>query len=207
MIAAINDSAFNEGREMKRLEILGLLALTATALLVFAPTASATALTSGGSVYTGAIEGANGEERFSLEDPFGGNVECDSSIKAKVESHGAGVPVGAGISQLAFENCTGGWTVTANSTGSLKIHKLSPGGFPTWFGLTVTLSDHFGGSCSYVLKSPIGGLFYPSSLTGATAKLEMALTLEYESGGMLCSKENYLLGQYILGTPDDLNIH
>lgn len=193
---------------MKRLKILSLTSLGVAALLVFAATASASTITSEGSLYTGTIEAT---ATSSEEAPLTlGGVECESStIKSKVEAHGTGVTAKAGISQLTFEKCTGEWTLTVKSLGALQFHKTSffpELAFVTVSGLTINTLNHFGTSCNYVPNENILGVLLQSVSTKSTARLTVSAGLELESGDMECSEEIGWSGKYIVNTPDSLDV-
>ena len=158
---------------MKYAKILGLLAVAAAAMMAFAASASATAVTSNGSVYTGVIKATHEGTHVTLHNAAA-EIPCNSSVEGSVESHGSSSTAAGKITSLVFNNCTGGWTVTVNTPGTLEVHTTwtrtihEPGGQVTEHtnpnstnngtltssGATVTATNHaLGLTCRYATNA------------------------------------------------------
>jgi hypothetical protein len=88
---------------MRYLKQLGLLAVAAAALMVFAASVSATTVTSPeGTTYTGAIKATSSNAKLSGSFV---TVECsESTLNSQVEQHGAGITV-EGHLNVEFKLC------------------------------------------------------------------------------------------------------
>src|SRR6188472_1362040 len=130
---------------MKYVKIIGLLAVATAALMVFAGSASADTFTSPtGTVYTGEIV-ADAEGHAVLDNPIA-KIECASSVKGKVEEHGAGKVVKGNISALSFTGCTNQWHVTVEAAGTLSVNNEGASTSVFSSGATVE-ATRFGVTC------------------------------------------------------------
>jgi hypothetical protein len=170
---------------MRYTKILGLLAVAAAALMAFAGTASATTITSPtGTLATPTIH-LPSEGHVTLANS-NSNLECAWTIEGAIASHGSGLTAQVKISNFSITGCTGGWTFTANTLGTLEIHWTSGyNGTVTWTGTTIigVLHTIFGDiTCRYLPNSTDFG-----TLTGGNpATIDITASLPFHSGGGLC---------------------
>lgn len=107
---------------MKYVKTLGLLAVAATALMVFASSASATILTDPvGKLNAGTLIRSEAEKAVTLHPPIG-KIECaESTIDGNISKPGgAEETVSVTINTFTFSGCNA--TVTVLKSGSLEIH-------------------------------------------------------------------------------------
>jgi len=106
-------------------KIIGLLALTVTALVALPAVTQATTITSPtGTAKTGDKEGQSENGHIVFANPIA-NISCVSKLNGPIESHGAGVTATGKVSVLTFTGCTNSWHVTAVNMGSLVAHYTS----------------------------------------------------------------------------------
>lgn len=193
---------------MKHLKILGLLAVAAAAMMAFAANASATTVTGNGASYTGAIVASNEGGHVSLHNPAA-KIECSSLVEGTSLTHGDTVTAEGAITKLEFTGCTGGWTVTANTNGTLIAHATSGGnGTLTSTGATVTaVNDIIGITCRYVTSATDVGTLTGSTTTGGTATLDISASIPFHSGSPFCgTAPSAWTGSYSVSTPMSLNL-
>ncbi len=114
---------------MKYVKILGLLAVAAAAMMAFAASASADYVTT---TTGGATPALNSETIHAVNEPTHvvlknaiANIECNSTVVGKVETHTGGTASTAAegkISELNWSSCTNNWHVTTSAPGSLSVH-------------------------------------------------------------------------------------
>ncbi len=189
---------------MKYIKILGLLAVAAAAMMAFAGSASATTVTSNDGT-TPTIE-ASAEGHAVLHNPIA-KIECASTVKGAVESHGSGVTAKGNIASLTFGSpvgtCTNDWHVTVVSAGSLEIHSIGSGnGTLTSSGATVE-ATRFGINCRYSTNNTDIG-----TVTGGEhATLHIQASIPFHSGSFLCgSGATVWTGSYKVSSPTNLTV-
>jgi len=189
---------------MKYVKILSLLAVAAAALMAFAASASATTVTSSTGT-TPTIE-SSAEGHAVLDNPIA-KIECVSTVKGKVETHGTGVTAGGAIETLTFGSpvgtCTNSWHVTVVSAGSLEIHATSGGnGTLTSSGATVE-ATRFGVTCRYATSSTDIG----TVTAGEHATLHITASIPFHSGSFLCGEgATTWTGAYKVSSPTNLSV-
>jgi hypothetical protein len=187
---------------MKHLKLFGLLAIAAAAMMAFAAGASATTVTSGGTVFTGALV-SEAEGHVILDNPIAA-ISCASKVEGSVEQHGEGVTAKGNISALSFTNCTNSWHVTVVSAGSLEVHPIagSSDGTLTSSGATVE-ATRFGMTCRYATSSTDVGRV----TAGEHATLDISAAIPFHSGSGLCgSGATTWTGSYGVTAPTNLTV-
>jgi hypothetical protein len=196
---------------MKYLKMLGLLAVTAAALMAFAGTASATTATSPkGTVYTGNLE-AVAEGWLELHGTFT-TIKCgESVVKGKVEQHGSGVTTAGKISYLTFTQCNS--SVTTRKTGSLEAHATAikgtdADGTVTSTGLEIAISTSVGECVFTTNGTDIGtGTLTSTATTGGNATLDIkSASIPRTGGSFFCGSSGTWTGSYKVTTPSTLYI-
>jgi len=171
---------------MKYVKILGLLAVAAAAMMAFAASASATSVTSttGGATTTPTIHAVNDNGKHVVLANSIANIECQSTVEGKVESHGTGVTAKGAISTLTFTGCTNEWHVTTVKPGTLEVHWTSGhNGTLTSTGANVT-TTRFGVTCNYETSNTDIGL-----VTGGSPA-----TLDIEANIPIAAGSSFLCG-------------
>ena len=201
---------------MKYARILGLLAVAAAAMMAFAASASATTLTSNGSLYTSTIHASSEGGHVTLTNTGSGiTISCASTVSSTVQSHSDTTTAVGPISALSFTGCTGGWTVTANVFGSLEVHTdasdpngTSGNGTLTSTGATVSAFSHvLGITCRYKTENTDIGTLTGSKTTGGTATLDVHASIPWHNGSPFCgTSDSTWVGSYLVETPDNLNV-
>jgi hypothetical protein len=183
---------------MRLAKILNMsLSLAAAALVCAgAGTASATALTNEGSIYTGTLDAASVD--IALEGSFG-TVECGkSNIKTSIESHGSSVTAEGKVGELTLSECN--VPVTVLKAGSIQVHTLSTmsGGDGTVTSSGVEISVHTKlGICVFTTSGTDLGVLDDGALT--FSELDVDAVLARTSGSFLCGASGRLTGNYIMG--------
>lgn len=186
----------------------GLLAVAATALMVFAATASATQVTApAGTLYTGHVEAIN---EGSITISGTATVHCNSSlITGTVTAHGSNVTASGPVTALTFTNCD--QHVVVKATGTFEAHATSGGnGTLTSNKATVTIefTTIFGNiHCNLETRDTDVGDFTaaPSSTSHATIHLNKQIPVEVGSV-FLCGSSATLTGSYKVQTPTGLRL-
>lgn len=194
---------------MKCIKMLGLLAMTAAALMALAGGASATTITSPtGTDYTGAIT-AESEGFIKLDGAFV-TIECDSHIGSKVQQHGAGVTASGEVLALSFTNCN--YPTTIVKRGSLEIHAVNCDvnnectGTLTSTGAEIAIHTSVG-TCVFTTNATHIGSLTPTNETGGNATLDIVGANILRTGGsFLCGAAGTLTGSYKVTTPASLFI-
>ena len=199
---------------MNRVKMFGLFALTATALMSFAASASATTVTSPkGTTYTGAIVASSeGHAIFHDASGLGITIECNQSLEWKVEKHGAGVTVAGPVASMTWTNCTNNWSYTTLKAGSLELHNVSgsENGTLTSAGAEWTSKQSTSGlHCIYSTGAATDfGTLTGSTVTGGNATLDIAATINRTGGssGILCGSKLTWTGSFRFTTPATLYV-
>jgi hypothetical protein len=187
---------------MKYVKMIGLLAVAAAALMAFAGVASATTVTSNEGE-TPTVK-ASSEGHAKLVGPLGINVQCNSTVEGKVESHGAGVTAKGNLSSLTFTGCTNGYEVTVLAKGSLEIHSSN---VLTSTGAEVTVKTPLGFNCIYRTNATDVGTLTESETTGGKATLDIGAKAIPRTGHSgLCGATGEWSGSYIVNSPTTLNV-
>lgn len=194
---------------MKYIKMLGLLAVAAAAMMAFAGTASATTVTSGGSLYTSTIKAEAGETTLHGVT----TITCNKSVvEGTVEAHGADPVTAEGkISKLTFEECN--QHVTVLKAGKLIAHTDTSGtndgnGTLTSSGAEITVQiTGLGISCifgSTTKEIDVG------TLTGSDsshAKLDIdSVPIPRIGHSIFCGSSGEWTGSYTVTTPNNLTI-
>jgi hypothetical protein len=183
---------------MRYVKTLGLLAVAAAALMAFAGTASATALTSpAGTTYTGAVRATSSST--SLHGPFI-TVSCThSTAEGKVEAHGASVTAAGKVSGLTFTGCN--YPVTVKKAGALEVHSGSPSRV-TSSGAEVAIHTSVG-ECVF---STVNTAIDIGQFTGGTpARHDIdSVTIPRTGGSFFCGTAGEWTGSYTITTPGTL---
>lgn len=202
---------------MKCVKTLGSIVAVAAALMAFAASASATTITSPtNTVYTGEIH-AESEGHLVFNNPIA-KIECLSTIKGTIETHGPETTPHGPIASLTFTNCTNSWHLTVIATGSLAIHWTGNHmGTLTSDGATIE-ATRFGVICRYATEETLLGKLTDSHTAGApipvsdtapdtTATLPINASVPFHGGSALCgTKPVEWTGSYKITTPDRLYI-
>lgn len=193
---------------MKISKVLGLLAVTAAALMAFVATASATTLTSPlGTVYTGTIKAHS--SHTELHGPFT-SVTCSTSeVEGKVEKHGNTTTAGGKISKLTFTGCN--FPVKVLKSGSLEIHPkvheaagVLVTGTVTSSGAEITIETSIA-SCIFTTSGTDVGTFTGSNDTGGAAKLDIESAAIPRTGhSIFCGSSGQWTGSYTVTSPNPL---
>lgn len=194
---------------MKYVKILGLLAVAATALMVFSAIASATTLTSpeGTPLKEGAtLHGENENGHVTLANPIA-NISCASTVEGKIAKEGeggAGKPVTGEITHLTFTGCTNSWHVTTISPGDLSLTWKAAGeGSLTSTGAKVE-TTRIGVKCVYVTNNTAIGTATDTSKTKSTPTLHVSagIPISKAESSALCGEGNAKWeGAYVLTNP------
>jgi hypothetical protein len=209
---------------MKYVRTLGLIGLASVALLALAGTASATAITSNGSTYTGKfVAESTTQIQIHRNQLFEGafNVNCAKSrLEGQVESHGVGITATIRLTNVLFMECVTVAYVTETvllKPGNFEVHTASGdtegttgNGTVTYaknpFELTIKWQTMVGNGEHCIFKvsnSDIGSIRGSKSL-GGTAAFELRAALTTSLG---CGLTAELTGNYTISTPDNLNVH
>ncbi|HEX6602760.1 MAG TPA: hypothetical protein VF030_08970 [Solirubrobacterales bacterium] len=192
---------------MKYVKTLGIMVASVAALLAFAATASATAITSGGSVYTGTVQ-ASSEGHVALHGPLGIKAECNSSFAGSIASHGAATTTTQTLSTVSFPGCTNGYEIHVTTLGHFGWH--------WWFGgnarltstsLVIDLTTPLGFNCVYSTNNTEIGTVTGSSTTGGKATVDVSGAIPRTGGSAFCGSSGTLTGSYVINTPSNLNVH
>jgi hypothetical protein len=185
---------------MKHVKTLGLLAVTATALLAFTGVASASTVKSGGANYTSTIAATS--TNFQLHGSFV-TVSCTTShLKGNIESHGAAITTFSATSSFSLTGCN--YTVTVKKAGNVTFHTTTtPNATLTWSGGEMEIHTSIGGCVFTTNNTPIG------TLTGGTgAKLDIDSSAIPRTGGsFFCGSSGEMTGNYTFSTPSNLTLH
>ncbi len=173
---------------MKYVKILGLMAVAAATMMVFAGSASATSVTTttGGAASTPAVHAVNEGGHVTLTNSIA-NIECQSTVEGAVESHGAGKEASGSLNWLLFTGCTNVWHVTEVAPGGLALNWVSGhNGSLTSTGSKVT-TTRFGVTCNYETNGTAIG-----TLTGGNpATLDISASIPIAAGSSgLCGTGN-----------------
>lgn len=196
---------------MKHLKMLGLLALSLTALFTAsAGSASAAELTSPkGTVYNGTLS-AESENGVTFDGPF--QLSCKKSTwEAEVEKQGSAITVSGKVKSLTYTEC-GQSTVSVINPGTFQIHtdaeNANGNGTMTSTGMTITTLTHsvFLGTihCITETNNTHLGTIEGSINTGVTAK--KILTQLADPTDAICSELVSLTGNYKITKPDYLDV-
>jgi len=198
---------------MKFMKSLGVLALSAIALLVLASSASATTLTSpsGTTLGVGAEAKASSVGEVILDGTV--NVKCKKSTgEGPIQNAGgASTTVKFHIWIFVWSEC-GANTVVFVAHGTLIFHWIKPHlALVTWGGgyrITVLTHNILGTiHCIYVPNESELGTFKGSSETGSTATLEInSVPVPRESTDFGCGSTSELTGEYTFTSPDYLDV-
>ncbi len=180
---------------MRYVKILGLLAVTAAAMMAFAASASATTVTgptlkTDGSASTlvereTPVIHAVSEGHVELHNGII-NIKCESTVEGKVEVHGSGITAEGKLSVLNFFNCTDNWVVDVEKTGSLIVHYTSgSNGTLTSTGARVT-ATRFGLSCIYETTATHIGTVTGEKGANGEATLDISANIPRVGGSFLC---------------------
>jgi hypothetical protein len=190
---------------MKYVKILGLLAVAAAALMAFAGTAAADSVstTTGGAAATPTIE-ASAEGHAVLDNPIA-KIECASTVKGAVTSHGAGAAVSGEIKKedLTFTGCTDSWHVTVVAGGTLSVESTTGhNGSVSSTGATVE-ATRFGISCRYITNNtPVGTV-----TGGSPATMAISASIPFHSGSVFCGEgATAWTGSYKVNSPSALYV-
>jgi hypothetical protein len=192
---------------MKYAKILGLLAISAAALMAFAGVASATVVTApAGSTYTGEIKAENEGGHVVLDNPIA-KIECTSNVAGTITQHGAGVTVKGNITSLSFTNCTNSWHVTVISAGTLEAHALGGGNATlTSSGATVE-ATRFGIACRYSTTNTDIGTLTGAATSTSHATLDISAAIPFHGGSGLCGGgATTWTGSYKVTTPTGASV-
>ena len=198
---------------MKWVKMLGLTAIAAIFLMVFGGgNAAATELTCPHGVMceVRTTIHAESENKVVLDAVFG-TVECDSTSEGHTwNTGGAAETVEGPITQLTFTNC-GTDKVEVTFNGSLAIH--TEGGVANGNGTvtsTATRVDvtHAGFTCIFETNGTTIGRLTGSSVTTATATLDISANIPRVGGGggAFCGAAATWTGSYKVTTPDSLDV-
>jgi hypothetical protein len=206
MTMVVNEAAprlFLKGEKaMKHLKILVPAIFVVAGLMAFAGHASATTLTSPtGTVYTGPVE-FQSEGHSVTHNPIA-VIECNSTFRFNVETHGSGVTAGGAVNHMVTGPCTNEWHVTVVSAGTMKVHWTSGyNGTLTSSGITVE-KTRFGISCRYATNNTTIG----TVTGGSPATADISGTMPFHNGSLFCgSGGTGMTGSYKLVTPTSLYV-
>lgn len=200
---------------MRYLKMLGLAAVAATALAVFAAPASATTPTIfPGTLYTGGLKLVS-EGEILIDNEFGlGAMRCSWTLEGKIESHGAGITTAGKFTSLAITGCTDGTVLNAVvSAGSFEIHSDTPGGTNgngtvTVSGLEFTITHPGAFNCKFGAGTGIDfGTLIGTATTGSNATLDVnGVKLPRTADSLFCGTAATLTGSFKVVTPSSLYI-
>lgn len=181
---------------MSYIKILGLLAVAAAAMMAFAASASATSVstTTGGAAETPTIHAVNEGGHVTLTNALA-NIECQSTVEGKVESHGAGVTAKGTLQWLLFTGCTNSWHVTEANPGSLEVHYTSGHNGTLTSSGSLVKATRFGVNCNYETNNTSIG-----TVTGgnpATLHIEASIPLAAGSSPLCGSGNAKWSGAYV----------
>jgi hypothetical protein len=194
---------------MKYIKMLGLLAMTAAALMVFAGAACATTLTAI-PPYTGPIQAVS-EGELELHGPIGSLICNESTVEGNIESHGAGVAASGQVATLDFSQCNEHLTVLKR--GSLSIVGKNPtgNGTVTWTGaeLTIVYTSRFGAiHCIYATNNTSFGTIAGAQSSAGHATLHIEANIpRVVTSGLCGSDPAELTGSYQFTVPTGHQIH
>lgn len=201
---------------MKYVKMLGLLAVSAAALMAFAGSASATTVTSpAGTAYFGAVH-AEAEGHAILHNPIA-EIKCESTVTGHVDKNGVThpgeppvtTPASGPITTLSFGPCTNSWHVTTTEHGGVQtagtLSFVSNGnGTGDLFSSGATVeATRFGITCRYVTNNTTIG-----TVTGGThATLHIEASIPFHSGSSLCGTgATKWTGSYKVTSPTNVTI-
>lgn len=169
---------------MKYVKVLGLLAVAAAMMGIFAASASATTVTGPNGEETPTIHAVNESTYVELHNSIA-NIKCKSTVEGKVESHGPGVTAEGNISTLHFFECTD-WVVHVNKPGKLIVHYTSGNdGTLTSTGARVT-ATRFGIECIYETNATHIGTVTGHKGPSGEATLHISANIPRVGGSFLC---------------------
>lgn len=196
---------------MKQAKVLTLFTAVLVAQMVFAASASATALTSNGLIYTGVLAAEAGENTLHGSAT---NTCGSSKLEANVETHGSFSTAFGPITKLTFELCN--QHVVVLKKGELIFHAdvndpvgSSGNGTVTWRGGEVTFQfTSLGISCILGSAEEVDiGTFTSSNTTGKTAVLDINARIPRTGHSIFCGASWEWTGSYTFTVPDNLNVH
>lgn len=201
---------------MKHLKILSLGLVAAAALMAFvgASTASATVLSgASGNLPAGTVIDANVEGTAVLHAGIT-NVECTAgTVKGTTSNAGSATETVKGTtSEVTFSNCN--CSPIKVSNGTLEIHAIegsNGNGTLTGSSFTaeITCKTIFGNvTCVYATGNgnDLGTLTGSNNLGDKTATMDINAILTRSGGSSLCAAEAEWLANYLVSTPDTLNV-
>jgi hypothetical protein len=188
---------------MKYIKMLGLLAVSAAALMAFAGSASATTLTSSGGATPNIVATAGAT---SLDGAFTTVTCLNSEVAGSVTGHGAGVPASGPISTLDFRECN--FPVTVNKAGTLAVHGTTTTGNGTLTSSGAEVAIHTSvGTCVFTTSNTDVGTVTGSNVTGGHAVLDITGKIPRTAGNFLCGSSGTWTGSYTISTPSSLEVH
>ncbi|HEU5063127.1 MAG TPA: hypothetical protein VFT79_08265 [Solirubrobacterales bacterium] len=195
---------------MKYVKMLGLAAMAMAALMAFAGTAAATTVTSPENVTSTPTIEAESEGATKLSSGFFATVTChNSSVKGKVEQHGAGVTAKGNISSLTFTNCTGGTVTAVTQPGNLEVHPTATTGNGTLTSNSAKVIVHTSvGECVFTTSATDIGTLTGSNITGGKATLDIGSSAIPQTGSNpFCPSSATWSGNYVVNAPTYLAVH
>jgi hypothetical protein len=178
---------------MKHVKVLSLLAIAAAALMAFAGTASATAITSPeGTTYTGFLSATSWNSEI---DGSFVTVKCESSyFHGEVASHG-GVVVSGSISKVNFAGCN--YAVNVKNTGIISVDSSN---VVRSTGMDFEIKTSVGTCIFGTLGTEIGSI-----TEGKWADLDInSAKVSKITGSFLCGSSMTWTGDYQFSTPNDM---
>ena len=183
---------------MKPRNALRCATLVVASALLFAANASATVITSPlGTTYTGVVE-ASSEGHLTLKGSNGLKMECNSTFKKSVQSHGASVTASFVVEDLTLTNCTNSYQVKILNFGTMEQHSLMG---LTGTGQEITVITPMGFNCLYATKATQLGITTDTLETGGNATIHVNATLPRTGHSILCGSTGTLTGSYKITTP------
>jgi hypothetical protein len=187
---------------MKYMKNLGLLAITAVALMAFASSAAATVTSSGGSTPTIFTTTTKTEIHPGSGSSFL-TVSCEHSHMHKVVTrHIFGLAVAFKILTSGFKVCTD--PVTVLNSGEMEVHSTGTtgNGTVTSSGMEIRIHTSEGPVCTFkTSNTDIGTL-----VGGKPAKLNIN-SASIPASGFLCPSTGVWTGLYTFSSPSELSIH
>jgi hypothetical protein len=192
---------------MNRTKIVWSLAIIGSSLMALVATASATTVTApAGTPFTGTYQAAS-EGHVKFHNPVA-LIECGSAVDGHLSSHGAAVTASGPITSLSFTGCTGGWTYTVNSPGTLEVHRIAgtSNATLTSSGTTLTAFHHtLGFNCRYVTNNTTIGTITSAPSNTGHATLDVSAQIPFHNGSPFCgSGTTAWTGLYKFTTPTGL---
>jgi hypothetical protein len=188
---------------MKYIKTLGLLAVAAAALMVFASPASATlrSATSGSELANGTVIKASAGTTY-LTGPWA-DVSCTgSSFEGKLTANNANHAAGS-VSKLTFSGCN--YEVTVKNAGSLTLENTTVRSFNAEIIVHTSV-----GACTFKTGTSgvIIGMLEDTHVTGGAARMNINNSKIPVSGSFLCSYPETSYGEwegsYTISSPNPL---